>query len=321
MKVKNFQTMLEQLLYIRAVEEKICILYPEQQMRCPVHISIGQEATAVGTCSALSTQDLVFSGHRAHGHYLAKGGDLNKFFAELYGRVTGCSKGMGGSQHLVDLDVNFMGCTPIVGNSIPLAVGAALSLQLQNSSQVVVVFMGDGAIEEGVFHESLNFAKLKNLPIIFFCENNLYCVYTHIKYRQPERKISNIAAGHGVQCYDVDGNDVVAVHQVVAEAVQKIIQGKGPVFIEAKTYRWREHCGPYYDNHIGYRTEEEFLEWKKTDPVETFKQRLLRDGIISLEEVTHLESAINLRIENAVEFAKSSPYPDKEQLFKFIYSE
>ncbi len=313
-------TLLEQLIYVRAVEEKICALYPEQQMRCPVHISIGQEATAVGTCAALSKEDMIFSNHRSHGHYLAKGGDLKKFFAELYGRISGCSQGRGGSMHLIDLGVHFMGSTPIVGNIIPVAVGAAFSLQLQHSSQVVVVFMGDGAVEEGVFHESINFAKLKGLPILFFCENNLYSVYTRLDKRQPDRKISNIPAGHGLQCYEVDGNDVGAVYKVAAQAVDLLRQGKGPIFIEAQTYRWREHCGTNYDNHIGYRTEEEFLKWKQLDPVENCKQHFLQRGLVTKDMIANFEHQSMLKINEAVKFAQESDFPDRDQLDRFVYA-
>ncbi|MBI2665015.1 thiamine pyrophosphate-dependent dehydrogenase E1 component subunit alpha, partial [Candidatus Woesearchaeota archaeon] len=303
-----------------AVEEKICALYPEQQMRCPVHISIGQEATAVGTCAALCSEDMVFSNHRSHGHYLAKGGDLKKFFAELYGKISGCSKGRGGSMHLIDLDVNFMGSTPIVGNIIPVAVGAAFSLQLQQKSQVVVVFIGDGAIEEGVFHESLNFAKLKGLPILFFCENNLYSVYTPLNKRQPDRKISNIPKGHGLLCYEIDGNNVETIYKVVSEAVALLREGKGPIFIEAYTYRWREHCGPNYDNHIGYRTEEEFLKWKQLDPLEICRQQVLQQGLITTETLTEFKKKIEFKISEAVKFAQESNFPDQEQLDKFVYA-
>src|SRR3989344_4884385 len=313
-------SLLEGIMYIRRVEEKICELYSQQEMRCTVHISIGQEATAVGVCAALDKKDMVFSNHRSHGHYLAKEGDLNKFFAELYGKNTGCTKGMGGSMHLIDLSVNFMGATPVVGSIIPVAVGAAWSAQIKKTSQIVVVFIGDGAVEEGVFHESINFAKLKNLPIIFFCENNLYSVYTHLHDRQPDRKISTMVAGHDIKCYEVDGNDVVAVNNIVAEVMEEVRHCHGPVFIEAQTYRWREHCGPNYDNHIGYRTEEEFQKWKLKDPVENCKQKLLKQGIISNENLRVIEQKIDQKINVAVAFAQSSNFPDKNQLGKLVYA-
>ena len=317
----NLLKLFEKMLYIRLVEEKICELYPEQEMRCPIHLCIGQEAIAVGICSALTKDDLVFSNHRSHGHYLAKEGDLKKFFAEIYGKSTGCSHGLGGSQHLVDLAVNFIGSTPIVGGTIPLAVGAAFSLSYKNANNVAVVFLGDGASEEGVFHESLNFAKLKNLPVLFVCENNLYSVYTHLHLRQPKsRPILNLAQAHGLDSYIVDGNNVAEVYETAQKTIEKIKQGNGPALIEAPTYRWREHCGPNYDNHIGYRTEEEFLAWKEKDPLKLAKETLLQENSIFAFIIQNIESKIKAEIEKAVEFAKSSNFPTKEQLSKNVYA-
>ena len=311
----------QELLYIRLVEEKICDLYPGQEMRCPVHISIGQEATAVGVCLNITSQDMVFSNHRSHGHYLAKGGDLDRFFAELYGKNSGCSKGRGGSMHLVDLSVGFMGATAIVSGTIPVAVGAALTLSIKNARDIVVVFLGDGAVEEGVFYESINFTKLKNLPILFFCENNFYSVYSHINDRQPKRKIIDLAKCHGVDCYEVDGNDVIDVYETTGQAITKIRNGGGPAFIEAATYRWREHCGPNFDNNIGYRTEEEFLSWKRNDPINQLKEKLLANNILNPDKIAVITEMINKKIDEAVKFAKSSPYPDKSELNKYIYAE
>ncbi len=314
-------TFFKDMLYVRLVEEKIAELYPEQEMRCPVHLSIGQEATAVGVAANLTDDDLMFSNHRSHGHYLAKKGNLKKFFAELYGRSTGCSKGRGGSMHLVDLSCGFMGATPIVSSSIPVAVGAAFTLSVKGSSNVVVVFLGDGSVEEGVFHESINYAKLKNLPILFFCENNLYSVYSHLNVRQPNRKIIDMVRGHGLDCYEADGNDVISVYQVTKEAVKKIKEGAGPAFIEAPTYRWREHCGPNYDNNIGYRTEEEFLQWQRKCPVEKLKAKLLADGLLTTDSFLQMQEVIKKEILEAVNFAKLSPYPEKTELHQNLYAD
>lgn len=311
----------ENLLYVRLVEERICDLYSEQEMRCPVHISIGQEATAVGVCVALRKDDLMFSNHRSHGHYLAKGGDLKKFVAELYGKATGCSKGKGGSMHLVDLSVNFIGSTSIVGGVIPLAVGAAFTQSIKNSDKVVVVFLGDAASEEGVFYESINFAKLKNLPVLFFCENNLYSVYTPLLERQYSRKIIDVVKAQGLTSYEVDGNDAVAVYDTVKEAVEKIRNGGGPAFIESPTYRWREHCGPNYDNNIGYRTEEEFLQWKERDPVKILKEKLIRENLIDLGELLEIENKVKSKMIEALNFAKLSPFPNREELDKYTYAD
>ncbi len=311
----------EKLLYVRMSEERVCELYPEQEMRCPIHISIGQEATAVGVAANLTPKDMMFSNHRSHSHYLAKGGNLDKFFAELYGKRTGCSKGKGGSMHLVDLESGFMGATPIVSSSIPVAVGAAFTLSLKNSKDIVVAFLGDAAVEEGVFHESVNFAKLWNLPVLFFCENNFYSVYSHIKVRQPKRKITALVQGHGLECHEADGNDVINVYEVVKKAVQRIRDGKGPIFIEAVTYRWREHCGPNYDNNIGYRTEEEFLEWKEKCPLKKLKEKLINENIITEDNLKLMEHQIKQKIEEAVHFAKSSPFPNEEEIHKDVYAD
>jgi len=317
---ENLYSLFKNLLYVRLVEEKIVELYPEQEMRCPVHLSIGQEAIGVGVSQALTKNDLIFSNHRAHGHYLAKGGDLKKFFAEIYGKITGCSKGRGGSMHLVDLNVGFVGSTPLVGNIIPVALGAAFTSSFNNQGKIIVVFLGDAASEEGVLHESLNFAKLKNLPIIFFCENNLYSVYTSLNKRQPDRKIIDIAKAHGLTSFEVDGNDALAVYKRTKEAIESIKFGNGPVFIESPTYRWREHCGPNYDNNIGYRTEEEFLKWKERCPLEKLQLNLIQLGILTEQEILSLREKISFKINEAVIFAKMSPYPSKEDLIKYIYA-
>jgi len=268
-----------EMLKIRIIEERIADLYPQGQMRCPVHLCIGQEAIAVGVCAHLTRNDLVLSNHRGHGHYLAKGGNVNSFVAELYGKISGCSAGRGGSMHLIDLSVNFIGSTPIVGSIVPVATGVAFAQKLKKSRAITAVFIGDAVVEEGVFHESLNFAVLKKLPIIYICENNLYSVYTRLRDRQPDRKISDLAKGHGAQTYTADGNDILTVYETMRKAVKAIKKNAGPVFIEFSTYRFREHCGPNFDNHIGYRTETEFLKWKKLDPLARFRQYLFKKHI------------------------------------------
>jgi len=309
------------MLRIRRVEEKIVELYPEQEMRCPVHLSIGQEAVAAGVCGTLTPTDVVFSNHRAHGHYLAIGGNLNAFLAEMYGKATGCCQGKGGSMHLVDLSAGFMGSAPIVGGTIPVAVGAAFGAVMQGLNKVVVVFLGEGTTEEGVFHESLNFASLKKLPVVFVCENNFYSVYTGLEERQPAgREVYALAKAHNIPSFQGDGNDVEQVDQMSAEAVERSRRGEGPTFIEFKTYRWREHCGPNYDNHIGYRTEAEFQDWKAKDPIMRTQKMLLESGEITAAEIEEREGAIAAEIEAAVAFAKTSPFPEKPTLFQHIYA-
>ncbi len=313
-------SLLKKLIYVRMVEERICELYPEQEMRCPVHLSIGQEACSVGACEHLLSSDYVFSNHRSHGHYLSKGGDLKKFFAEIYGKVTGCSKGRGGSMHLVDHSVNFMGSTPIVGGTIPLAVGAAFASSLKCLKNVAVAFIGDGGSEEGVFYESLNFAALKKLPVLFFLENNLYSVYTPLQERQPARKIATLAKAIGLDSYEVDGNNVVAVYELSKRVVEDVRNGRGPAFIEAATYRWREHCGSNYDNHIGYRTEAEFLEWKAKDPLLRLEREIISQKILTCDEIMQIRDEMKRKIDEAVTFAKTSPFPEIQDLDQFVYA-
>jgi len=310
-----------EMLRIRMIEEKIAELYPEQEMRCPVHLCIGQEAVAAGVCAHLARVDYVLSGHRSHGHYLAKGGDLKAMMAELYGRVTGCSGGKGGSMHLVDLSVGFLGATPIVGSTIPIAVGTALGSMMRGEPRVTVIFFGEGATEEGVFHESINFAALKQLPVVFVCENNLYSVYSPLSVRQPRgREVFLLARGHEVESHQGDGSDVVEVSRLAEQAIRKAREGGGASFVEFKTYRWREHCGPYYDNHLGYRTEEEFLEWKRRDPIEMFGTSLLNEGVLPSQGVHEMTTSLKAEIEEAVAFAKASPFPEEDLLVRDVYA-
>lgn len=317
---KIHRSLFDTMLRIRIIEERIAELYPEQEMRCPVHLCIGQEAIAVGVCVNLTCDDYVLSNHRSHGHYLAKGGDLRAMMAEIYGKATGCCKGKGGSMHLIDRTVGFLGATPIVGSTIPIAVGTALGTVMRGERRVSLVFLGDAATEEGVFHESLNFAALEKLPVVFVCENNFYSVYSPLSVRQPEgREIYRLADGQGVKSYRGDGNDVVEVYKIAGQAIKRAREGKGPAFLEFKTYRWREHCGPNYDNDLGYRSESEFQEWRHRCPIEKLQEQLLADGILSREDIDRLTSQFKEEIEEAITFAKSSPFPEGSSLMEDIY--
>lgn len=311
----------KEILYVRLVEEAIAERYKDNEMRCPVHLSIGQEATAVGVCQALKISDKVFSTHRCHAHYLAKGGDLKRMLAEIYGKETGCCGGRGGSMHLTDDEKGMVVSVPIVSSNIPLAVGSALSSKIDSSDAVSVAFIGDGSLEEGVFHESVNFAQINKLPVLFVCENNLYSVYTPLNARQPERPLSDLGKAHNIVTFTADGNDVKAVLAVTTEAVAYARAGKGPAFLVFDTYRWREHCGPNYDNHIGYRAEDEFMGWKKKDPLELIRNEILEKKIINQEQIDTLENDLNKIINEAFDFAKSSPLPDPSEVAKFIYKE
>lgn len=313
-----------ELLYrmkrIRMVEETIARRYEEQQMRCPVHLCTGQEAVAAAVGLALDESDFAVSTHRAHGHYLGKGGNLARMMAEIYGKKSGCSSGKGGSMHLIDRKVGFIGSTAIVGGTIPVGVGLSLSIALQGTKQISCVFLGDGAVEEGVFYESLNFASLKNLPVLFVCENNLYSVYSPLEKRQPlKRKISAMVKAMGVESFEGDGNDAVFVYNQVSRILSGIREGTGPRFFEFFTYRWREHCGPHYDNDAGYRTEEEFLEWRKKDPVKKLEKHLIEDEMMAVESVEEMDRDIQIEIEAAFDHAVKDDFPAPENIFQGVF--
>jgi pyruvate dehydrogenase E1 component alpha subunit len=318
--IELYRSFLFQMIRIRQVQERISRLYGEQEMRCPVHLCTGQEAIPVGVCSNLNLTDHIFSFHRSHGHYLAKGGNLNRLFAELYGKATGVAGGKGGSMHLVDTEAGFLGSTSIIAGTIPVAVGSALSAVMQQKERVAVAFFGDAAVEEGTFHESINFAVLHHLPVIFVCENNLYSVYAPLALRQPLREIYAMVKGHGIESYQCDGNDVRTVYNLTKEAVNRARRGLGPTFMECKTYRWREHCGPGNDNELGYRSKEEYDSWIKHCPIKIFQEYLLTEGFITENEITDMGDTINKEIDAAVDFAKQSPFPEPKELLRNIYA-
>lgn len=304
------------------IEEKIAELYAEQQMRCPVHLCIGQEAIAVGVCANLLKRDYLLSNHRSHGHYLAKGGDLKRMLAEIYGKVTGCSKGKGGSMHLVDLTAGILGTTPIVGGIIPVAAGVAFGVQMKGRHDVTAVFFGDAAAEEGVFFESLNFASLKKLPVLFVCENNFFSVYSPLAVRQPkERNNLALARSLGIGSDKGDGNNAVNVYEMAKKAITGIRKGKGPYYLEFDTYRWREHCGPNFDNDLGYRTEEDFIRWRKRCPLASLENRLVKDNILNASKIAEFKQAIQAEVDEAVIFAKNSPYPENNEMLADIYAD
>lgn len=297
------------MIRIRMVEEAIVERYPRQEMRCPVHLSIGQEAVPAAVSAALRNDDQIVSTHRCHAHYLAKGGDLNAMIAEIHGKASGCCGGRGGSMHLFDVDAGVLLSGPIVGGSIPVGVGAGLGFQQQKRDAVAVVYFGDASTEEGVFHESANFASVRGLPVVFVCENNLYSVYTHLRDRQPDRPFADVARAYRIPHQGVNGNDAVATYVAAREAVARARRGEGPSFISCDTYRWREHCGPNYDNDIGYRTEAEFQEWKARDPIVEMRRRLDALGSLGSAEELALRNAISGEIAEAFAFAQNSPFP------------
>jgi len=309
------------MVLIRAVEETIAERYDEQKMRCPTHLSTGQEAVSAAVGLALQDKDLAVSTHRSHGHYLGKGGDIPRMIAEIYGKEGGCSKGRGGSMHLIDLSVGFMGSTAIVGNSIPIGAGLGFALKLDNADNISCIFIGDGATEEGVFAETVNFCAQKKLPVLFICENNFYSVYSPLAVRQPKnRPIYKMVEAMGIKSYQGDGNDVFGVYKNTIDIISSIKNDDGPRFLELNTYRWREHCGPNYDNHIGYRAEHEFLEWKKKDPILLAETQLLKENILTHKMISSIAQIVKDEVDEAFQFAEDSPFPKKEDVFKYIYA-
>lgn len=313
-------TLYYHLARIRAVQLKIEDLYHYDEMKTPVHLCIGQEAIAVGVCSALKKNDYVFSNHRGHGHYLAKGGNLNAMIAELYCRETGCSRGRGGSMHLVDTDVGLPGSSSIVAGGIPLAVGAAFTCSRKKNGFVSTAFFGDGAADEGVLYESINFAVLEKLPVMFVCENNFYAVCSPINNRQANQGIYRRFEGLGLPCYRIDGTDVLAVYKLFRTLVANARSGAGPAFIECIAYRWRGHSGAGPDVKLGYRDQEELDAWTQNCPVKKFKELLLNNGMIKENDLIDLNAKIDSEVEEAFLFAQESPLPDGNKVTKWLFS-
>lgn len=307
------------LSLIRQVQLKIEDLYHLDEMKTPVHLCIGEEAISVGVCYSLKKEDYVFSNHRGHGHYLAKGGDLNAMIAELYCRKTGCSKGRGGSMHLVDRSVGLMGSSSIVSGGIPLAVGAALGSRLKGDNTVSVTFFGDGAVDEGVLYESVNFALLKKLPVLFVCENNFYSVCSPTASRHYSDNIYERFKGMGLPSYRVDGTDVVAIYNLAQRLIETARQGGGPAFMECRAYRWRGHAGAGPDVALGYRTQDELDCWLKHCPLESYKKRLVDSRVLSQEQVDGIDSQIRSKVEEAFTYAQNSPLPEGKDLLKYLF--
>jgi pyruvate dehydrogenase E1 component alpha subunit len=318
---ENSKDLFRKALRVRLIEQKIMDLYEEHEMRCPTHFSIGQEAIAVGVCAHLSKEDVVTSAHRSHAHYLSKGGSLKAMLSELYGKETGCASGKGGSMHLIDREAGFLGAVPIVGSTIPIGVGVSFAAHLQGESKLTTIFFGDAATETGVFYESLNFAALHKLPVVMVCENNFYSVMTPLQDRRPENfEIYKIAQPFGVFCAQGDGNNIDDVFQISQRAIEHARSGKGPALIEFKTYRYVEHCGPFPDDHLAYRPENEVNEWKNKDPIELHKNHLLSKEIITEDEFLEWTRIIHDEIEDAVMYAKSSSFPHRHTLEQDLFA-
>jgi len=321
MAADNRAALLRSMIRIRTTEETLAQLYKdEQEMRTPTHFSIGQEATAVGVCAALQPTDVVYSGHRCHAHYLAKGGDLLGMVAELYGKELGCAHGRGGSVHLNDPEVGFVASSAILGETMAVAVGSAWAFQMDQQPRVAACFFGDGAAEEGIFHEALNFAVVKQLPVIFVCENNGYSTHTPLHVRQPAGiQIADRARTYQLPSVQVDGNDVFAVASAAAEAVERARSGQGPSFLECLTYRWREHVGPLWDYDWGYRTKDEVDSWIARCPIAQATASLIADQVCTAAELSQWRDEVQKEVDRAVVTAKASPFPAVEDLLVGAY--
>jgi TPP-dependent pyruvate/acetoin dehydrogenase alpha subunit len=304
------------LYRIRRAEEEIARVYPSDKIKSPVHLAIGQEGVAVGVCEALRPEDVVFGSYRSHAYYLAKGGDLNAMMAELYGKLTGCAKGKGGSMHIVDVAHGVMGASAVVGTPLPNAVGYAYALKVQRRPGIVVCFFGDGATEEGVYHESLNFAALKAVPIIFICENNGYAIHTHVASRQKAfDRLTERARGYGLPAECLE-DDVFKIYERVNTAAEALRAGQpGPFFFECQTYRWKEHVGPNEDYQLGYRTRAEAEPWMTNDSV----QRVA--ALLEPAERQRIEAEVEAEIQAAFDFAETSPFPPAEELYTNVFKE
>jgi TPP-dependent pyruvate/acetoin dehydrogenase alpha subunit len=310
-----YESLYRTLYRIRRVEEEIARIYPSDKLKSPVHLSIGQEAVASAMCAPLSPQDIVFCTYRSHAAYLAKGGDLRRMLAEMYGKATGCTKGKGGGMHLIDPEAGVMGASAVVGTTIANAVGYAYAMKLRRQNAVVMSFFGDGGTEEGVFAESLNFAVLKKLPVIFVCENNGYAIHTHQSQRQGLPDICGRARAAGVPSELITDNDILTMHDRATATVDSLRSGyaTGPFFFECQTYRWKEHVGPNEDFKLGYRTREQAQHWIENDQVKRLAARL--PGKARKD----IEAEVDAEVAEAIEFAEKSPFPDLAELTTDVF--
>lgn len=315
-------TLLRQLymtmVRIRLFEERVADLIEAGEINTPCHLCIGQEAIAAGVCAVLEKEDYVWGGHRSHGHYLAKGGDLETMMAELHGKATGCSKGRGGSMHLIAPEVGILGTVPLVAATVPLAVGSGLASQFREDGRVSVSFSGDGATEEGHFHESVNLAALYRLPVVFVCENNFYASHMSLPERRAKDNIVDVAHAHGIPGVRLDGNDVSAVYHAANEAVTRAKNGEGPTLLECRTFRWRGHVGPSWDTDVGVKRRDELKDWLLKDPIKRLQSHLETIGVLP-DTFDDKKEEIRSEIESAVVFARESPSPDVSELSSHLF--
>jgi pyruvate dehydrogenase E1 component alpha subunit len=310
--------LLREMVLIRRYEEKAAELYQASKIRGFLHLYIGEEAIAVGVMQALTPEDTVVATYREHGHALARGVSADLIMAEMYGKVTGCARGRGGSMHLFDKPTRFVGGNAIVCSHLPVAVGVALADKMQNKPNVTVCFLGEGAVAEGEFHESLNLGALWQTPTLFVVENNLYCMGTALRYHESNTNLTQKAASYNVKSVQIDGNNVLAVEQAAREACDYLRSGKGPYFIEAITYRFRPHS--MFDAEL-YRNKAEVEEHKKRDPITLFTKYLKDKNLIQDGEIQAIEAEVAAVVQHAVDFAENSPWEEIEDLTRFVYTE
>jgi TPP-dependent pyruvate/acetoin dehydrogenase alpha subunit len=310
-----YRRLYRSLYRIRRLEEEVARVYPTDRIKSPVHLSIGQEAVSVGVCEALRPEDVVFGTYRGHALYLAKGGDMRAMVAELYGKAAGCARGKGGSMHLIAPEAGMLGASAVVGTTIPNAVGYALALQYRRSPRIVASFFGDGATEEGVFAESLNFAALKRLPILFVCENNRYAIHTHQSRRQSTPGICDRVGAYGIPAEQIEDNDVFRLVERSVDVVERIRRGEGPYFVEVLTYRWQEHVGPGQDFQLGYRTEDEARPWRDNDQVARLAE------LVEPEQRARIKAEVEEEIAAAFALAEASPFPEPAELATDVFKE
>jgi pyruvate dehydrogenase E1 component alpha subunit len=309
--------MYRKMLEIRLFEEKVFELYGQNLVPGTIHLYAGEEATAVGVCSSLMEDDYITSTHRGHGHCIAKGAELRRTMAEILGKKTGYCKGKGGSMHIADFTINMLGATAVVGAGLPIAVGAGLSIRLRKTNQVVACFFGEGASNQGTFHESINMASAWSLPVIFVCENNLYAMGTRQSRVMNIENVADRAVAYGIPGVTVDGNDVLAVYEASQKAVEQARNGKGPTLIECKTYR---HKGHSRVDPAKYRPKEEVEKWLAKDPIRRFKEKLLQTNALTEIEIRQVETKVSTEIDEAVRFAIESPNPAPEEALDDVYA-
>jgi pyruvate dehydrogenase E1 component alpha subunit len=316
---KTLARVYRSLRLIRRVEEEVARIYPSDKIKSPVHLSIGQEAVAVGICDALNDDDVMSATYRGHAGYLAKGGDLKQMMAELYGKGTGCAGGKAGSMHLVDMNAGVLGMSAVVGTTVPIAAGYGFALkregQGKDECRIAASFMGDGATEEGVFSETLNFSALHKLPVLFICENNGFAIHSPTSNRWATEALCERVATYGIPTYEITDGNVFSIRNTAEKAIAEIRAGGGPQFMECKTYRWREHVGPNEDYDDGYRSYDDFKPWLEDDQV-------ARTGdMMDAAERDDIDADIEKQITEAVEFAEQSPWPEPEELFSHVFAD